>query len=127
MRLSEEAKRLLALLAQKLSISQAAVMELAVRDYAKQEGMSFAYHIDILQSQLYSWQSAASGSLRSIVALGSEKEQAYMAEMGIQGWELVSVVNCHYDENNGTEYDRAYYWKRLRPDVVCEKDGEGAL
>ena len=40
MRLSAEAKRLVVLLAQKLSISQAAVFELAVRDYAKREGIA---------------------------------------------------------------------------------------
>jgi len=39
MRLSSEAKRLLALLAQKLSISQAAVLELAIREKAKREGV----------------------------------------------------------------------------------------
>lgn len=39
MRLSLEAKRLVVLLAHKLSISQAAVFELAVRDYAKREGI----------------------------------------------------------------------------------------
>lgn len=38
-RLSQEAKRLLALLAQKLSISQAAVLELAIRDKARREGV----------------------------------------------------------------------------------------
>jgi predicted transcriptional regulator len=38
-RLSPEAKRLLVLLAQKLSISQAAVLELAIRDKAKREGV----------------------------------------------------------------------------------------
>ena len=38
-RLSPEAKRLLALLADKLSISQAAVLELAIRDKAKREGI----------------------------------------------------------------------------------------
>lgn len=37
MRLSPEAKRLLAMLAKKLSISQAAVLELAIRDKAKRE------------------------------------------------------------------------------------------
>jgi predicted transcriptional regulator len=37
MRLSPEAKRLLALLARKLSISQASVLELAIRDKAKRE------------------------------------------------------------------------------------------
>ena len=40
MRLSAEAKRLLLLLAQKLGISQSAVHELAIRDKAKQEGVS---------------------------------------------------------------------------------------
>ena len=40
MRLSAEAKRLLALLANKLSISQAAVFELAIRAMAKQEDVS---------------------------------------------------------------------------------------
>ena len=39
MRLSPEAKRLLSLLAKKLSISQAAVFELAIREYAKREGV----------------------------------------------------------------------------------------
>lgn len=39
MRLSTEAKRLLALLAQKLSISQAAVLELAIREKAKRAGV----------------------------------------------------------------------------------------
>ena len=38
-RLSPEAKRLLVLLAQKLSISQAAVLELAIRDKAKRKGI----------------------------------------------------------------------------------------
>ena len=40
MRLSLEAKRLVVLLAQKLSISQTAVFELAVRDYARREGIT---------------------------------------------------------------------------------------
>jgi predicted transcriptional regulator len=39
MRLSPEAKRLVAALAEKLSISQAAVLELAIRDKAKREGI----------------------------------------------------------------------------------------
>jgi predicted transcriptional regulator len=39
MRLSPEAKRLLALLAAKLSISQAAVLELAIREKARREGI----------------------------------------------------------------------------------------
>lgn len=38
-RLSEEAKRLLTETAQKLSISQAAVLELAIREKAKREGV----------------------------------------------------------------------------------------
>lgn len=38
-RLSIEAKRLLAALAQKLSISQAAVLELAVREKSRREGV----------------------------------------------------------------------------------------
>lgn len=38
-RLSPEAKRLLALLAQKLSISHAAVLALAIRDQVKREGV----------------------------------------------------------------------------------------
>lgn len=37
MRLSPEAKRLLALLAHKLGISQAAVLELAIREKARRE------------------------------------------------------------------------------------------
>jgi predicted transcriptional regulator len=36
-RFSDEARRLLVLLAEKLSISQTAVLELAIRDKAKQE------------------------------------------------------------------------------------------
>ena len=36
-RLSEEARRLLALLAEKLSISQTAILELAIREKAKRE------------------------------------------------------------------------------------------
>jgi predicted transcriptional regulator len=39
MRLSSEAKRLIALLAKKLSVSQAAVLELAIREKAKREGV----------------------------------------------------------------------------------------
>ena len=39
MRLSPEAKRLLTALAQKLSVSQTAVLELAIRDKAKREGV----------------------------------------------------------------------------------------
>jgi predicted transcriptional regulator len=39
MRLSAEAKRLLAVLAHKLSISQTAVMEIALREHAKREGI----------------------------------------------------------------------------------------
>jgi PIN domain nuclease of toxin-antitoxin system len=39
MRLSREAKRLIAAPAQKLSISQAAVLELAIREKAKREGV----------------------------------------------------------------------------------------
>ena len=39
MRLSLEAKRLLALLAQQLSISQGAVMELAIREKAERHGV----------------------------------------------------------------------------------------
>ena len=39
LRLSPEAKRLLALLAQTLGISQTAVMEIAIRDKAKREGV----------------------------------------------------------------------------------------
>lgn len=39
-RLSTEAKRLVELLAQKLSVSQAAVFELALREYAKREGIT---------------------------------------------------------------------------------------
>jgi predicted transcriptional regulator len=38
-RLSPEAKRLLVQLAQKLSISQAAVLELVIREKAKREGV----------------------------------------------------------------------------------------
>jgi predicted transcriptional regulator len=38
-RLSLEAKRLLAAIAEKLSISQAAVLELAIRNQAKREGV----------------------------------------------------------------------------------------
>jgi len=38
-RLSDEARRLLALLAEKLSISQTAVLELAIREKAKREGI----------------------------------------------------------------------------------------
>jgi predicted transcriptional regulator len=38
-RLSDEAKRLLALMAEKLAISQAAVIELAIREKAKREGI----------------------------------------------------------------------------------------
>jgi predicted transcriptional regulator len=38
-RLSPEAKRLLALLAQKLSVSQTAVLELAIREKARREGV----------------------------------------------------------------------------------------
>jgi len=38
-RLSAEAKRLLALLATTLSISQSAVLELAIREKAKREGV----------------------------------------------------------------------------------------
>jgi len=38
-RFSAEAKRLLALLAKKLSISQAAVLELAIREKAKRESV----------------------------------------------------------------------------------------
>lgn len=36
-RLSDEAKRLLALLAEKLSVSQTAILELAIREKAKRE------------------------------------------------------------------------------------------
>jgi hypothetical protein len=39
MRLSVEAKRLLAVLAHKCSISQAAVLEIAIREKAKREGV----------------------------------------------------------------------------------------
>lgn len=38
-RLSAEAKRLWALLAQKLSVSQAAILEIALREKAKREGV----------------------------------------------------------------------------------------
>ena len=38
-RLSAEAKRLLVLLAQHLSVSQTAVLELAIRDKAQREGV----------------------------------------------------------------------------------------
>lgn len=38
-RLSDEGKRLMALLAEKLGISQAAVLELAIREKAKREGV----------------------------------------------------------------------------------------
>lgn len=38
-RLSDEGKRLLALLAEKMGVSQAAVLELAIRDKAKREGV----------------------------------------------------------------------------------------
>jgi predicted transcriptional regulator len=40
MRLSPEAKRLLAVLAQKLGISQTSVNELAIREKAKREGIT---------------------------------------------------------------------------------------
>ena len=39
MRLSPEAKRLLAAMAEKLSISQTAVLQLAIREKAKREGV----------------------------------------------------------------------------------------
>ena len=39
-RLSEEARRLLALLAEKLSISQTAILELAIREKAKREDIT---------------------------------------------------------------------------------------
>lgn len=38
-RLSDEGKRLLALLSEKLAVSQAAVLELAIREKAKREGV----------------------------------------------------------------------------------------
>jgi len=38
-RLSDEGKRLLALMAEKLAVSQAAVLELAIREKAKREGV----------------------------------------------------------------------------------------
>jgi predicted transcriptional regulator len=38
-RLSDEARRLLALLAEKLSISHTAILELAIREKARREGM----------------------------------------------------------------------------------------
>lgn len=38
-RLSDEARRLLALLAEKLGISQTGILELAIRDKAKREGV----------------------------------------------------------------------------------------
>jgi predicted transcriptional regulator len=38
-RISDEAKRLLAQMAEKLAISQAAVLELAIREKAKREGV----------------------------------------------------------------------------------------
>jgi predicted transcriptional regulator len=38
-RLSSEAKRLLALIAHKLSVSQSTVLELAIREKAKREGV----------------------------------------------------------------------------------------
>lgn len=38
-RLSDEGKRLVALLAEKLAVSQTAVLELAIREKAKREGV----------------------------------------------------------------------------------------